>query len=395
MRVGLSCFGGTPGQTGGIQVYRRELLRALATHDAANDYVLLFLPGDEISDVPMSSRFTAIRLSWPGGRPPRAWVQRARLVLHSVGPPFVSDPLSPQIDSLGLDVVHYPATRIGELALRTPVVLTFFDMQEEFLPDSFPRRERLARRLAHRSGVRRADVVLAPSEFTAEALERIYGVPPSKVRRVGVGVGPQYCSTGLTDEGQPVRTRYRLPPEFLLYPANPWPHKNHARLFAALRRLKAQCVRVPPLVCTGRLAREVRSAADLAREAGLGTEDVLDLGFVSAEDMPSLYRAARMMVFPSLFEGYGMPVLEALACGCPVACARAASLPELGGNAVRYFDPRSEKEIGAAIEAVAFDEAARGEQVRRGLGRAEQYRWDRIVPALVRAYHEAAALSRR
>src|SRR5262249_24386723 len=134
-----------------------------------------------------------------------------------------------------------------------------------------------------------------------------------------------------------------------------------------------------------------RSARSLAREAGLAEEDVSDLGFVAETDMPALYRAARLLVFPSLFEGFGIPVLEALASGGPVACSEATSLPAGGGHALRQFDPRSDASIAAALSELWDDAARRDELSLRGLARADALRWERIVPRLLQAYEAALA----
>jgi glycosyltransferase involved in cell wall biosynthesis len=143
-------------------------------------------------------------------------------------------------------------------------------------------------------------------------------------------------------------------------------------------------------VCTGRLEGESRSVGGLAEEAGLPADHVRDLGFVAEEDMPGLYRAAHAVVFPSLFEGFGIPVLEAMACGCPVACARAAALPEVGGDAVRYFDPLRPESILAAVAEVWTDAARRAELIRRGRERAESFRWPRVISRVLAAYERLA-----
>jgi glycosyltransferase involved in cell wall biosynthesis len=144
------------------------------------------------------------------------------------------------------------------------------------------------------------------------------------------------------------------------------------------------------VVCTGRLRGEARSAASLAAAAGVPADLVFDLGYVDADDLPALYRAARAVVFPSLFEGFGMPVLEALACGVPVACADLPPLVEVGAGAVRTFDPGDTGDVARAMREVWEDDALRARLRTGGLARAEEYRWARLVPALVRVYERAA-----
>jgi glycosyltransferase involved in cell wall biosynthesis len=388
MRIGISGFGYGLGQVGGLQVYLRELLRALAEADGgAHEYFVLAPDSGPAPPVPVSSRFSLVRLR--AGMPTRRPL--SELGRFALGLRPAPHPLAREIDALGLDLVHFATTRLPELALRTPVALTFFDMQEEFHPGFFPLRERIGRAVAHRRGVRRAAVVLAPSQFTARSLAERYGTSAAKIVLAPVGVSQRFRPEADADERRRLEARHALPAEgFLLYPANPWPHKNHARLLAALAALRRERSLVVPLVCTGRLEGEGRSLATLAREAGLPSGQVVDLGFVAEEDMPALYRAATALVFPSLFEGFGIPVLEAMACGCPVACARATALPEVGGDAVRYFDPRRPEAIGEAVAEVWSDAARRADLARRGKDRAETFRWPGVIVRVLAAYERLA-----
>jgi glycosyltransferase involved in cell wall biosynthesis len=365
VRIGIAAGLGS-GERGGVEAYARDLLAALDRHDPGNEHRAL--PAAERGALARARRALVALAGWAPGR----------------------DRQAERIDALGLDVVHYPATDLPELALRTPAVLTFFDMQEEFLPAFFGWRARRARRAAHRAAVRKAAQVIVPSRFTGECLRERYGTPEARIQHVPVGVSEAFAAAADEGEADRVRRRHGLgAQDFALYPANPWPHKNHERLFAAQRALAGQGLRIP-VVCTGRLRGEARSAASLAAAAGVPADLVFDLGYVDADDLPALYRAARAVVFPSLFEGFGMPVLEALACGVPVACADLPPLVEVGAGAVRTFDPGDTGDVARAMREVWEDDALRARLRTGGLARAEEYRWARLVPALVRVYERAA-----
>src|SRR5262249_50437691 len=155
---------------------------------------------------PADPRFSVAELAWPRGRPAPGW--RTRLTKLGFA---AADPFSAQIDALGLDVAHYPATRMREVALRTPAVLTFFDMQEGFFPRVFPLRERLGRSWANRRAAARAAVVIAPSRFTAASLENEYGTAPAKIACVPVGVSPAFAPGVVTGERDRLGQRYPLP----------------------------------------------------------------------------------------------------------------------------------------------------------------------------------------
>jgi glycosyltransferase involved in cell wall biosynthesis len=393
MHVGLIAFGSGLGRTGGLQVYAGGLAEALARHaPPQHRFTLILGPDDELPALP-EGRVAAVRLEPEGGRPEWAWRRRFRRALACLAPGLAPrGPFAASIDALALDVVHCPTTRAEDLDLGTPLVLTFFDMQEEFLPQLFGLRARLGRRAAHRASVSRARIVIAPSEFTARCLRARYRTRDAKLRVAGVGTSPAFSPHAAPDEDARLRGILPLPRgAFALYPANPWPHKNHPRLFRALARARELLGEDVRVVCTGRLAGEARSSAELAREAGVA-DSVTDLGFVATADLAALYRAARLLVFPSLFEGFGIPVLEAMASGCPVACSGTTSLPEVGGDAVRYFDPVDEGSIAAALAELWQDAGRRQDLAQRGLVRSQSFAWDGIVPQVLQAYEAALAV---
>ena len=383
MRIGISGSGGGLGQRGGVQVYLRDLLVALVEADGGHEYVVFVPNGEQPPPVPGSPRISVAHLATP--LPRRRPLRDLALLALDRPPP--RDRLAVEIDDLRVDLVHWATTRWPVLALKTPVALTFFDMQEAFFPEFFPLRERVGREVAHRRGVRAARLVLVPSRFTAQSLTERYRTAADKIVLAPVGVGDRFHPQAEAEERARLDKRYGLPElDFLVYPANPWPHKNHARLMAALAFLRRERSLEVPLVCTGRLAGERRSATALARSVGLPAEQVRDVGFVPEADMPALYRAARGLVFPSLLEGFGIPVLEAMACGCPVACAEVAALPEVGGDAVRYFDPTRTDDIARAVEEIWTDGALRAELRDRGRERAQSFRWPCVIPRVLEAY---------
>jgi alpha-1,3-rhamnosyl/mannosyltransferase len=191
------------------------------------------------------------------------------------------------------------------------------------------------------------------------------------------------------DDGeQLIRTR-AIPPRFALYPAYGWPHKNHVRLIEALSILKGRGVTVP-LVCSGHTTEHTDAALARARE--LGVRDVLFLDRVSGPELLCLYDRADCLVFPSLFEGFGLPVLEGFAAGLPVACSNTTSLPELAGDAAVQFDPLDPAAIADAIERVWLDDALRAALIDRGRVRASRYTWDRVAAETVDVYRAASGV---
>ncbi|OGO50091.1 MAG: hypothetical protein A2W37_13985 [Chloroflexi bacterium RBG_16_63_12] len=384
MRIGISYFGHKPGTAGGTQVYRRELISALASFDRSNQYILLKWEDDNIALDGLPSNFTSMALSCSTKGFLSSRLEQVAVNYFLWNRPNV---LSRQVDGLALDLIHFPTTVISPVIHAVPVVLTFFDMQQEFHPDNFSLSERVRRHLTYRPSARKAGLIISPSSFTAETLVQRYKIPPSKIRRVPVGISDHYKPQTDPRVLDDIRRRYDLPEAFVFYPANTWRHKNHRRLLMALMLLHQQPGPRINLVCTG-AASSGETVSQIGQSLGFPEAQLFDLGFVPLADMPAIYALARMMVFPSLFEGFGIPVLEAMACGCPVVCANTTALPEVGGEAVRLFDPLNVPAMAETIRQVWEDADLRAAMARQGLRRAEHYRWERIIPAVVEVYRE-------
>jgi len=262
------------------------------------------------------------------------------------------------------EVVHYPLT-VPVPPVSRPTVLTLLDVQHLDLPELFPRGERLFRRLAYDRAARQADHVVVISEWVRERTIERLGLDPERVHAIHLGVDLERFSPEPGVAREP----------FLLYPARPWPHKNHARLFEAFQAVRAAHPELR-LVLTG----EGNDAAGLP-------PGVEGRGSVSSDELVSLYRRAAALVFPSLYEGFGLPPLEAMACGCPVAASAAGSLPEVCGDAAVLFDPYEAPAIAAGIEE-ALERAPELSAV--GPARAASFTWDATACAHDRVYELAA-----
>jgi glycosyltransferase involved in cell wall biosynthesis len=310
-----------------------------------------------------------------------------KLLGLSVPPHYGGAYIASQIDALGLDLLHYPRTTIWPLSINTPCVLTFFDMQHEFYPQFFTQKELDRRGESYRSSVEKAEHLIVPSQYTQQTLIEKYDVPVTKMTLVPVGLPRSFHRVELS-EVERIRNKYNLPERFVYYPANPWLHKNHARLMSALRIYGERYGEVPWLVLSGRLHNERRDAGSLAIAAGV-SERVIDLEFVAQEDLPGLYSAASLMVFPSLFEGFGIPLVEAMGCGCPIAAADATAIPECVGKAALLFDPWDPADIADKIYHLLVDEKLRQLLVKRGYERAQQFDWRSITEQLAKVYAHA------
>ncbi len=347
MRVGLCLLTLVPGISGGSETYARELSRSLA-RVGTHEYLALVPPlaadvGDGlptvVADRYPSSMTTAGRLRAMASATIRPAGLRALLA--------------------DVDVVHYPLT-VPVPPPDAPHVITLLDVQHLDLPGLFSRGERLFRKLAYDRASARAAEVIVISEFVRERVIERLQLDPDHVHAVWLGVDHERFSPAPEVEREP----------FLLYPARPWLHKNHERLFQAFAEIRRGRPELR-LVLTG------VGHDPSALPAGVEARSV------SGTELVDLYRRAACLVFPSLYEGFGLPPVEAMACGCPVAAAAAGSLPEVCGDAAVLFDPLDPAGIAAGI-----DEALRGsaELSEKGLRRAAGFTWDETARAHDRIY---------
>jgi glycosyltransferase involved in cell wall biosynthesis len=353
--IGISLLTLVPGIVGGSETYARELIRALARVGGLRYRVFVPTIATDAADGLPAWTVNAYRARRDtAGR-------AASMLLARLAPRGLRREL--RLDDLG--AIHFPLTVMLPTLDRPPAVTTVLDLQHELMPQLFSPVERLYRRLTYRSSALRSRLVIAISEHVKEtAVERL-GLPPERVRVIHFGVDRERFTPGDAP---------REP--FLLYPANNWPHKNHACLLEAFARIQREHPDLR-LVLTG-----------AGHESSAYPEGVDVLGRVSDETLAQLYRRASALVFPSLYEGFGQPPLEAMASGCPVAAARSGALPEVCGDAARYFDPTSAEDLAEAVLGVL---SAPQELVARGLERASRFSWDECARCHDAVYHEVSA----
>lgn len=270
-----------------------------------------------------------------------------------------------------IDVMHYPVT-VPIPATPAPRVTTVYDVQHHDLPAYFSPFERAYRRWAYDGAARSADVVVTTSEWSKQRLVHVLGIEPQRVEVALMGVDRRRFSPEPRPEDVHVRSAHGLPEHFLVYPANLWPHKNHGRLLEALAAARDRKV---GLVLTGRSYGRLDRL--LARASELGVRGrVRHLGFVANDTVPALYRLAEGMIFPSLYEGFGSPPVEAMACGCPVAASGRGSLAEVCDGAALELEPESVESIAAAIDALCGDHELRERLADAGIRRARELSWE-------------------
>ena len=355
-------------QGAGIGRYTRGLVRALAERDGTNQYVLFsagcpaeanWPPNFSLRSLPLTDRHLAI-----------IW-QRLRL-------PLPVDLLTGRID-----IYHSPDFVLPPVR-RAKTVLTVHDLSFlrypqcssapllAYLMDAVPR------------SVRRADVILADSRSTQEDLVELLGVDPGRIRVVHAGVEERFVPLEDETEAKRVSGRYGITRPFILGLGTLQPRKNFVRLIRAYALLRQRYDLPHQLVIGGGRGWLYEEIDDAIRSLHL-EGDVLLIGFVGDSDLPALYRAADVFAFPSLYEGFGLPVLEAMGCGTPVVTSAVSSLPEVAGDAALLIDPRDESALAEAMARVYRDPTLRQEMVERGRGRVGAFSWRRCAEKVLEA----------
>jgi len=356
--VGISLLTLVPGVVGGSETYVRELLRTLGCAGEL-DYRVLTSAGLELGDA--ADARGRVEVTEVGAYPFSATTRGRSLAMARAA--FRPGPIRRDMRLGELDAIHFPLSVMLPRVARPPAAATIHDLQHEVFPSFFSRPELAYRRRAYAWTARLSRLVITPSVFVAGTIVERLDVPEGRLRVIHHGLDhDRFFPDG----------RERQP--FLLYPANRWPHKNHERLFQAVALVRRSRPELR-LVLTG------AGHAGSALPAGVETR-----GRVSDEELVDLYRSAFALVFPSLYEGFGTPTLEAMACGCPVASSTAGALSEVVGDAAALFDPGSAEAIADGIER-ALTEASLPD---RGVAHAARFTWAASARAHEAVYRELA-----
>jgi glycosyltransferase involved in cell wall biosynthesis len=290
------------------------------------------------------------------------------------------------------DVAHFTNAMLP-LATPCPTVVTVHDMSLELHPRCHPLRRLLVNRPLAALALRRASLVVTVSESARADLLRLRPLPAERVRVVPEAAAPLFRPVREQHRLARVRERHALPERFLLYVGTIEPRKNLDRLMEALALARGDGAGVE-LVCVGPYGWSARDLAGRVERLGLGSA-VRFTGYVPAAELPALYSLAQAFVFPSIYEGFGLPVVEAMACGTPVVTANNSSLAEIAGDAALTVDPHDVAALAAAILRVSGDAELRRTLAERGLRRAAEFSWERSAREMLAAYRHAAGLAQQ
>ncbi len=271
-------------------------------------------------------------------------------------------------------------------------VLLLLDLQHLHHPQFFAPERLEERERVYSSSVRKADFTVAISEFTRRVAIERYRIPPDRITTAWLAADDRFRPGLVTPRRRrSVLARHGLEEGgYLFFPAHTWHHKNHLSALRALALLRDDRGLTPSLVCTGE-PREAQPEIDALVSRLRLDRQVRFLGYCPTEDMPVLYEAAAALVFPSIYEGFGMPVVEAMSMGCPVVCSNAGSLPEVAGDAALLVDPHDGEGLADALSRVLTDSDVRRDLTLRGARRSRSFSWEGFSLSVLKALHHVRA----
>jgi len=353
-------------RSAGVHQYVYHLLHHLGQADGGLRYTVLLGEGVLPPDVTL----TSLRSRWPTSR------AAVRVLWEQLVQPWA-------LRRIGADLVHGPVF-VGPLLAPCPVVVTIHDLSFIRFPTLFRPVHRLYLTVLTRLSARRARRLIAVSAHTAAETTRLLGIPSERIDVVYHGVDPAFHPLP-ADEVAVFRQRQGLPERFVLCVGTLEPRKNQTRLVEAFARIHDGQVKLVLVGGKGWLYDEL-----FTRVEALGlSKEIIFPGYVMNDELPLWYNAATILAYPSLYEGFGMPVLEAQACGTPVLTSNVSSLPEAAGDAASMVDPYDVEALAAELDRLLTGKPLRHELRERGLAHAKKFSWPHAAQETARVYRRA------
>jgi glycosyltransferase involved in cell wall biosynthesis len=352
---------------GGNETFCQQLLRALALDKSGNQYTLLYAHRGIPESNPLGARFRWVAI-------PRNWLQRVVVSLPQI------------LRKERPDVFHCQYVRPPFLTCRT--VVSIYDLAHEHYPEYQHTVEAVAMRRLVRAAARRADRIITISQFCADDISRTYQVPRERISVAYPAVCERFRPGDKELAREQLARKYAIEANFLLYVGRIQARKNLVRLVEAFHRLRQRGASVK-LVIVGKLDYGADQLLAKVDELGLRNEVVFP-GYVVTGDLPLFYHAAELFIFPSLFEGFGLPVLEGIASGVPVITSQGSALEEVAGDSALIIDPNDTSSMMAAMEKVLNNAELRRDLVARGLRRSAEFTVQKFAAKVLEVYNAVA-----
>jgi glycosyltransferase involved in cell wall biosynthesis len=363
MRVGIITFGGDGGKSG-ISHYIIKLLREFSHIETEAEFEVIVYENEQSVFIPANGRLAALTFGSLLRNPV------VNVAWHQIGLPFLCK-------KRGYDILFLPAAnRRMPYWVPCPTVGTVHDFSSTHVKDKYdPARMIFIKKLTPIL-IRRLDMILTVSENSKKDIIDFCGIAEDRIVVTPNGVDVEvYNPLNRQESVAAIETKYKVERPFILYVSRiEHPGKNHVTLIRAFNCFKDKTGAPHKLILAG--SKWSRSdEVEKVAEASPHVKDIRFIGFVDDADLPHLYRAAELFAFPSLYEGFGIPILEAMASGTPVICSNVSSMPEVAGDAALLFDPRDEFDMCSQMERIIVDREVREGCIEKGLIRAQNYSW--------------------
>lgn len=374
------------GENGGAKIFVLELIRQLAEIAPKTEFILLTQAAAHQELQAMEGKNVRCLQVLGNSLAQTPWVEKLRAFLNKL--PYVGRKLTalgyriyarlkPQqgysiIGNMKVDLLFCPFTAPTYYEPGVPTICTIYDLQYKTYPEFFNPDELIQRNYVFVEACHRATMLTAISDYSRHSAIRHGDIEPDKIRTIYLQMAHRILPK--TEQDNSILRRLALrTEEYLLYPANFWKHKNHEMLITAFGiACQAQLPQSIKLVCPGAVSERQSWLIEAAAKMGLA-ERILFPGYVTNDELAALMANSRGVIFPSLYEGFGLPVIEAMAAGIPVACSNLSSLPEIAAEAAYLFNPRIPTQIAEAIIALSTDNELRQNLIKAGKARAKLF----------------------
>lgn len=358
----------------GVGGYTTSLLQALFRIDTENEYVLLST-GSQSPTLPPGP-FTHLHIPVPN----KLLNLRTLLLRHPTMNWRVREPV---------DLIFLPNLNITTLPTDIPTVLTVHDLSWTLYPQFYSKKMQLWHKATRAQElIEQSRSIITPSQSTKHDLERIFSTAPNKTHVIPHGFTPNFDAKMLaSDHG--VRSRLKLPKRFVLFVGTIEPRKNILALIEGMKEYRERTHDDLHLVIVGSWGWRSHSVRRRLWKRDVSAW-IHQKGYVDVKDLPALYRSAQATVFPSIYEGFGLPILESMACGTPVITSHTSSMPEVGGNASIYIDPYNSRDISEALRGLLNSSSLQKRLRDHGIDRAKTFSWEKTARETLNVFKNSA-----
>lgn len=353
MKIGINAVALYPNKIGGAEQYLRNIVRELLRHDDLETY--LFLQESAMDTFEKHPKLHLVKISMDDKQ---------------------ENQLKGYIELYMIDVWFCPFFHLIPVDCSIPNVTTIFDIQQDFFPENFDKIVLRNRKFLTQETIKHAQKLLTISEYSKKTIVEKYSADPADIKVTYLDADDSFNRP--IDPDKLAKIKEKLPENFILYSANMWPHKNHIALIKAFAKVKREYKLPLKLVFTGAQERETDQIKKAIADNHL-RDDVKYLGYLPQDDVRYVFKCANMVAFPSLFEGFGIPLVEAMASEVPVICSTSSCIPEIVGDAGYLFDGNNVDEIAQAIYKVFTDQELREKLVANGIKRRPMFSWQKCA----------------